>query len=393
MQGRFLNEQLSQLLKLFPAVVLVGARQVGKTTLVKQLANVINKPIIYIDLELPSDLAKLQDAELFLNAHTDKLVIIDEVQREKSIFPLLRALIDQNRTPARFILLGSASPELIRDSSETLAGRVAYIQLHPIFLNEYNSEGFKTLWERGGFPNSLFASSNTDSILWRQNFIKSYLERDLPLLGLKANPIMVRRLWEILAHQNGQLLNVSTLSIALGLKANLIKQYINFLEAAFLIYCIKPYLQNSRKRLIKAPKTFLIDTGILHSLLNIETMDNLLGHYVAGFSFENFVLQQLIANFGVENIFFYKTADGTEMDFVLAKSGKAFISIEVKLSSTPTTTKSFTTAIDDLQTQHNFIVAPVNMSYPIKQNVTVLAISEMLPTLTKIWFNNNLIDR
>lgn len=377
-------KQVQQLLQLFPAVVLVGARQVGKTTLAKEITKRLKKSSVYLDLELPSDAAKLQDAELFLSQHTDKCVIIDEVQRNKSLFPLLRALIDQHRIPARFILLGSASPELIRDSSESLAGRVAYFQLHPIQLDEFGFQNYQELWDKGGFPDALLAN-NSSSLLWRQNFIKSYLERDLPLLGLNANPLILRRLWEMLAHQNGQLLNLSTISKALGISVTSVKNYIDFMEAAFLLHILKPYAANIKKRLSKSPKVYLLDTGILHALLQLKTLDDVLGHYVAGSSFENLVFNQLVAKVGQENIYFYRTADGTEMDFVLTKAGVPFISVEAKLSSTPSTTKSFTTAVQDLQTAHNFIVAPVLSGFPLKGNVQVVSLRELMERLDNLW--------
>lgn len=379
------NQELLELLQLFPAVVIVGTRQVGKTTLAKQIALELNKESIYLDLELPSDMAKLQEPELFLNMHQNKCVIIDEVQRNKALFPIVRALIDQDRTNARFILLGSASPELIRDSSESLAGRVAYYQLHPIQFQEYDLNKFQEIWFKGGFPDSLLSEKDAHSILWRQNFIKSYLERDLPLLGLNANTVALRRLWEILAHQNGQLLNVASISKALGLSATTVKHYIQFMESAFLLQVVKPYFGNIKKRLSKAPKVYLMDTGILHALLNLNSLDEVFGSIAAGSSFENFMLNQLIAKVGQENIYFYRTSEGTEMDFVITKSGIPYISIEVKLSSNPSSTKSFTTAIQDLETKYNYLVAPILLGYPLKNGVQVLSIQELLIKIDELF--------
>jgi predicted AAA+ superfamily ATPase len=296
-------------------------------------------------------------------------------------------LIDQKRDPARFVLLGSASPELIRDSSESLAGRVAYYQLHPISLDEYDFGKYQQLWDRGGFPDSLLSPDNKSSMLWRINFIRSYLERDLPQLGLNANPVTLRRLWEILAHQNGQLLNITGISKALGLTVPTIKHYIQFMEAAFLIHVIKPYSGNSKKRLTKSPKVYLMDTGVLHALLDIKNIDWLLGNIIAGSSFENFVLNQLISIVGLENIYFYRTADGTEMDFVISKAGVPFVSIEAKLSSAPSTTKSFTTALNDLQTPYNFIVAPILIGFPLKDNVQVVSVQELMEILKRVLKN------
>jgi predicted AAA+ superfamily ATPase len=369
---------LEKLLTQFPAVVIVGARQIGKTTLAKKLVTVIGQDSVYIDLELPSDRAKLQNAELYFEYNKGKCVILDEVQREKNLFPILRAVIDQDRRPGRFILLGSASPELIRDSSETLAGRVAYFHLFPFNLAEVGAEKLNQLWLNGGFPDSFLAANDADSILWRQNFVRSYLERDLPQLGLNANPNSVRRLWEILAHQNGQMLNIQSISKSLGLSSPTVKSYIEFMESAFLIHLVRPYFSNIKKRLVKSPKIYLLDTGILHSLLDIPSFDKLMGNPAVGSSFENFVLNQLLTVVDSSNIYFYRTADGTEMDFVITRGGTPYISIEVKLSSAPTTTKSFTTAINDLQTEHNCIVALVGSGYPINEKCFVFSVGEML---------------
>jgi predicted AAA+ superfamily ATPase len=369
---------LEKLLTQFPAVVIVGARQIGKTTLAKKLVMLIGQDSVYIDLELPSDRAKLQNAELYFEYNRGKCVILDEVQREKNLFPILRAVIDQDRRPGRFILLGSASPELIRDSSETLAGRVAYFHLFPFNLAEVGAEKLNQLWLNGGFPDSFLAANDADSILWRQNFVRSYLERDLPQLGLNANPNSVRRLWEILAHQNGQMLNIQSISKSLGLSSPTVKSYIEFMESAFLIHLVRPYFSNIKKRLVKSPKIYLLDTGILHSLLDIPSFDKLMGNPAVGSSFENFVLNQLLTVVDSSNIYFYRTADGTEMDFVITRGGTPYISIEVKLSSAPTTTKSFTTAINDLQTEHNCIVAPVGSGYPINEKCFVFSVGEML---------------
>ncbi len=379
-----LRDSLAEMKKLLlqsPAVVLVGARQIGKTTLAKELIGQLGKEAIYLDLELPSDKAQLQNPELFLKQHQDKCVILDEVQREKSLFPILRSLIDQHRVSARFILLGSASPELIRDSSESLAGRVAYYQMYPLSLAEVGAEHHDQLWFRGGFPNSFLATDDEQAQQWRNSFIRSYLERDLPMLGLNANPVKLRRLWEIIAYQNGQLLNISSISKSIGLSAPTVRHYLDFMEAAFLIHLVKPYHTNGKKRLVKAPTVYVLDTGVLHSLLDIKSYDKLLGHPVVGGSFENFVLNQLLTKVDASQIYFYRTADGTEMDFVITEGGKPAISIEVKLSSTPSTTKSFTTAKQDLGTTRNYIVAPVLRGYPLTEDVQVVNVAEVMELL------------
>jgi uncharacterized protein len=375
---RIAQERLQQLLAQFPVVVIVGARQIGKTTLAKILSETLNKESVYLDLELPSDRNKIQDAELLFSFYEKRCVILDEVQREKQLFPILRSVVDQNRTPARFILLGSATPELIRDSSETLAGRVAYFQLFPFNILEVGINKLNDLWLNGGFPNSFLAVSDSASMIWRLNFIRSYLERDLPLLGLKANPVSLRRLWEIMAHQNGQILNMNSISKALGLTSPTVKHYMEFMESAFLITLLRPYFPNIKKRLVKSPKMYLMDTGVLHALLEIPTFDRLLGHPTAGSSFENFVLNQLLSVVDISSLYFYRTSDGTEMDFVITKGGIPFISVEVKLSSSPSTTKSFTHAVKDLQTPYNYLVAPITLGYPLGPGVWVVSVNELL---------------
>jgi predicted AAA+ superfamily ATPase len=372
------NEVL-RLINLYPAVVLVGPRQVGKTSLVKNLVGKLTRQSVYLDLEFPEDLNKFENPALFLESLEEQTVIIDEVQRKPDLFPVLRALIDRKRQAGRFVLLGSASPELIRDTSESLAGRVAYYELLPFAWNELPEElDFKQHWLRGGFPESLLAGNNRESLDWRFNFIQSYLERDLPLLGLRADPILIRRLWTMIAHMNGNVLNMQTLAKSLGISGQTVRRYLDFLESAFLIRRLPPYFFNIKKRLVKSPKIYIRDTGILHALLNIDGFQQLLGHPAVGGSWEAYVIQEIIGRMPSRTeLFFYRTQDGTEADLVIASGGVPKYLVEIKFSTTPKLRKSFHIAIDDLKTQNNFIVCPVESGYPLAKNVTVLGIEEL----------------
>jgi len=391
MIDRQAKEYVLQLLETFPAVVIVGPRQVGKTTLAKQIAAEVSGPTSYLDLELPSDLARMTEPEIYLAALVDSLVILDEVQRLPDLFPILRSLIDQNRKPGRFLLLGSASPELIRDTSESLAGRVAYYELKPLqFAEVSDTYDYQSHWLRGGFPEALLASSEKKSFRWRQQFVRSYLERDLALLGLGADPMMLRRLWMMVAHINGGVLNVQNLSRSLGISGPIVAKYLDFFEAAFLIRRLPAFYINLGKRLIKSPKIYVRDTGILHSLLNIQSTEELLGHISVGGSWESYVLNEVFASLpdGYE-MFFYRSRQGTEVDIVIASAGKPDTLIEIKLSLTPTISRGFRIAMEDLQTTRNYIVCPVQEKYPISKDVTVIGLADLpdiydsMPTSSK----------
>ncbi len=269
---RILNE-IKESLGFFPVVSIIGPRQVGKTTLAKTLLKEIEKPAIYLDLELHSDLNKLNDAELFLSQQKGKLVVIDEVQNKKDLYPQLRALVDQQRDPGQFLLLGSASPELIRDSSESLAGRISYHQLFPFDISEIpDTISQNDLWINGGFPDALKAPTDNLRSKWFDNFVSTYLNRDLLLLGLNASPTIIRNLWSMIAHLNGQLFNASTLAKSLGVTVPTVKRYVDFLEEAFLLKSLHPYTYNISKRLTKSPKIYLTDTGIFHHLIGISDL-------------------------------------------------------------------------------------------------------------------------
>lgn len=372
--------QLQKLGKYFPVIGIIGPRQVGKTTLAKQFINYIEKETLLLDLEKPSDYEKLNNPELYLKQHEDKCIIIDEVQIRPELFAILRSLIDENRVPLRFIILGSASPDIIRNTSESLAGRIAYIELMPFNLKELS--GIAEIRKQhffGGFPESILAKNSEASVLWIDNFLKTYVERDLPLLGMSANPILVRRLWEMLSWQNANVLNYSSIGKSLGITHNTVRNYIDFLEGAFLINRVQAFFVNVKKRIVKSPKIYIADTGLLHRLLRINSYDELFGNPALGASWETFVYNQIssLKNNDID-IFYYRTHAGTEIDLILVKALIPVASIEIKFSASPKVTKSLVTGINDLQTKKNFIIVPNSEDYLIRENIRVCNITDFI---------------
>jgi predicted AAA+ superfamily ATPase len=380
MINRLITDELLSLISFFPAVGLVGPRQVGKTTLSKLLAEKLQREIIYLDLELPSDLAKLDEPELFLNQFKERFIVIDEVQRKPDLFPVLRALIDQHRVAGRFLLLGSASPELIRDSSESLAGRISYKELTPLNLCEIGnlSQGGKH-WFRGGFPNALLAPSDTLSKNWLSSFVQSYVERDLPLLGLQVSPVLIRRFWSMLAHLQAGLWNASTVANSLGVTAPTVKRYFDFMEQAYMVRRLPAFHTNAKKRLVRSPKVYIRDSGILHHLVGIKDSEQLQGHPILGASWEGYVIEQISQVIGSEiELFYYRTHEGTECDLVLTRGGKSLACIEIKYTSSPKVSKGFRIAIEDLASRNNFIVTPASADYLADTHIRVCNLKDFL---------------
>ncbi len=368
------EEKALKLASYFPVVGIVGPRQVGKTSLAQGIRPRLEKASVYLDLENPADLVKLENPSLFLDPLADKTVILDEVQKVPDLFPVLRGIIDRNRSPGRFILLGSASPELIRDSSESLAGRIAYLELTPFTSNELpQGIDFQTHWFRGGFPDALFAPDEELASLWRRNFIQTYLEKDLPLLGMAADPIVSGKLWRMIAHLSGQLLNKETLARSLGISGATIGRYLDFLESAYLIRRLPPFHANLKKRLVKSPKLYLRDTGILHQLLGIPSFMELNGHPVIGASWETYVIEQLLPYLpDWAELYFYRTHHGAEVDLVIAKAGQPVILLEIKYSTTPKVTKGLRIVQEDLRVDKCKILAPVDERFFLAEDIEVI---------------------
>lgn len=370
------EKEIIDLSAFFPAVVIVGPRQVGKTSLAKYIANQLSHQSLYIDLEIPEERAVLSEPTLFLEQHRDKTIILDEVQRLPDLFPVLRGLIDRDRRPGRFLLLGSASPELIRDTSESLAGRVAYFELQPFSHNEIAAvSSYREHWLRGGFPESILAENDRRSAQWRQNFIQTYLERDLPLLGLQADPIVIGKLWTMVAHNHAQLLNMEALSNSLGLASNTVRRYLDFLESAYLIRRVQPFYTNIGKRLVKTPKIYVRDSGILHTLLGIPDFDRLQRHLSLGASWEGYVLQEIAGMLlPGDALYFYRTSAGTEADAVIVRGGEPKMLLAIKHSATPVPSKGFYIAQKDLNTSKNYVVYPLEREYPLNANTQVIGL-------------------
>lgn len=375
--SRSIENELRKLLSYFPAVGIVGARQVGKTTLVKSLG----KDMVYLDLEDDRDRAKLAaDPRFFLKTYENQCVVLDEVQQMPEIFRVLRGMIDENRQPGRFILLGSASPDLLRQSSESLAGRIAYLELTPFSLPEIAAEtSWQAHWFRGGFPESLLSPDDELSLAWRRNFIRTYLERDLPRLGLGADPMRVRRFWQMLAGENGGIWQGEKFARALGVSGHTVKSYLSFLENAFWVATLQPWFINVSKRIVKSPKVYQRDSGILHAWLDLGKMDDLMGNLILGSSWEGYVIEQ-IKSCARDRLscYFYRTHQGAESDLVLVKGNTPVVGLEIKFSTAPVLGKGFYTAIEDLQTKDNFVIIPAEEDYPLKPGVRVTGLSVFL---------------
>jgi hypothetical protein len=361
-----------------PAAVLLGPRQVGKTTLAREIA-AQTPGALFLDLEREADRARLERADLFLPRHRDQLVVLDEVQVLPGLFASLRPEIDAVRHPGRFLLLGSASGALLRQSAESLAGRVAYLELSPFLVSEVADAGnlfeqAARLWLRGGFPRSYLAVDDGVSLDWRRDFIETFLARDLPQFGITIPAETLRRFWRMCAHLHGQLFNASQLGAALGSVAHTtVGRYLDLLVDALMLRRLPPYLANVGKRLVKAPKVYVRDSGILHALLGIPTLDDLEGHPLAGMSWEGFVIEQILAVLPPLAISgFYRTAAGAELDLVVEQGGQR-IGFEIKLSSTPTVSRGFWNACEDLGLARVYVVAPVSAPYPLADNVEVIS--------------------
>lgn len=374
---RTLQAQLKSALARSPAVVLLGPRQVGKTTLALQ--TVADADSLYLDLESERDRAKLSEPERFLPSLHDQLLILDEVHRVPGLFPILRGQIDQARREGRrsglYLLLGSANLDLLRQSGESLAGRVAYLELAPLALNEVGVDAQDRLWLRGGFPDAFLAANDADSAAWLGDFVRTYLERDIPQFAPRVPATTLRRFWTMLAHEQGGLFNASRLGRSLGIDARTVNNYVDLLCDLLLLRRLHPWHGNVSKRLVKSPKVYLRDSGVLHCLLGLDSMPALLGHPVLGASWESFVIENLLRSAPVSvQPHFYRTAAGAEIDLLLAwPNGKTW-ALEIKHSLSPKPRKGFYQACADLQPERRLLIYPGADDYPIGNDVDVVSV-------------------
>ena len=379
MLQRYVTHQIISDLEYFPVVGIVGPRQVGKTTLAKLVVKQTKSQheSIYLDLELDADRRKLSDAETYLKYHQDKCVVIDEVQRMPELFPLLRALVDMERRPGRFILLGSASPEMIKGSSETLAGRIAYTELTPFSWPE--ASGTVTMnhhWMYGGFPQAMLAGKPAFAERWLESFIKTFIQRDLQELGHQISAPLVARMLEMIASLHGTMLNQSNLGRSLGVSQPTISRYLDLLEGGFIIQRLQPYYINVGKRLVKQPRVYLRDSGILHHLLSIGAMEKLLGNSIIGASWEGYVVEQIRrVSDGKAKLYYYRTHKGAESDMILVTAQGRYC-VEIKRSAQ--IARGFHEVIKDVEPESSYVIVPDGESYPTKDKINVVNLDTFL---------------
>jgi uncharacterized protein len=384
---RNITEQILQDLSFFPIVSIIGPRQCGKTTLVKSLKLEPEKETLYLDLEWEADRVKLDDAGTYLAQRADKCIILDEVQLMPKLFPLLRALVDQKRVPARFILLGSASPELLKISSESLAGRIAYHELTPFALTEVYTKSDDLLLHflRGGFPDAFLAPTDVLSARWLNQFTSTFVERDLVnIIGKEINPRMMMRFIRMLSHVHGQIMNYSDLSNSLDISIQTVVKYTDLLESAFVIRRLEPFHINIGKRLTKSPKLYFRDSGFFHAISRIDHFETLYAHPAYGASWEGYVLEQIyrVAQGNFE-YFFYRTSGGAEVDLVLVTPQQTRICIEIKTSNSPNISKGFFTSISDLKADHAYVITQSNERYARADGVIVIGLFDFLKEMTQ----------
>ncbi len=370
------------------SVVLLGPRQVGKTTLARAVADARGNAAVYLDLESSADQRRLSDPEKFLRAQAGKLVVIDEIHRAPGLFPILRGLIDGRRRAGdrvgHFLLIGSASLELMRQSSESLAGRAAYVELATINAGELprtldvTTPTVETLWVRGGFPESLLARDDANSLAWRRDLIRAYLEREVPMFAPRLPAATVERCWRMLAHGQGSLLNQSRLATSLGVSAPAVGRYVDLLVDLLLVRRLAPWSGNAGKRLVRSPKVYVRDSGLVHALLDLESWNDVVGHPVAGASWEGLAVETLIAAAGDRYTpTFYRTADGAEVDLVLERGGSVAFAVEIKRSSSPTVSRGLRLACDVLQPTEAFLVHGGSGEWPAAAGVTAVSLRQL----------------
>jgi predicted AAA+ superfamily ATPase len=371
-------ETIHSLLRRHPVVGMIGARQVGKTTLARLLIRKWKGPFSYFDLENPEDLARVADPMLALK-ELKGLVVIDEIQRQPNLFPVLRVLVDRPGANIHFLVIGSASPELLRQSAETLAGRIFYHELGGFSLKEVGIENHMRRWLRGGFPRSYLARTQAESDEWRRGFVRTFLERDLPQLGITIRSTTLRRFWNMIAHYHGQIWNASEFARSFGVADTTVRNYLDLLTSALVIRQLSPWHENISKRQVKAPKVYVADSGMLHTLLGVRTLPDLEGHPKAGASWEGFVLEQLIRQLGarVEECFFWATHGGSELDLLVVR-GSQRLGFEIKRTSSPKITPSMRHALSDLKLGSLDVIHAGDTTFPLEKKIRAVALTRLL---------------
>lgn len=386
---RLAEARISDLLTRFPAVAVLGPRQVGKTTLARRIVEELGAAAVYLDLELPSHRAKLSDPELYFSSQEDRLVVLDEIQRVPGLFEVLRGVIDERRRQGRrhqqFLLLGSASIDLLQQSSETLAGRIAYSELTPLLVEEVAAKkrgDRDRLWLRGGFPDSFLAADEAASVEWREEFIGTYLERDIPLLGPRIPAETLRRFWTMLAHEQGTLLNAASVAGAIGVSGQTVGRYLDLMVDLLLVRRLPPWSKNAGKRLVRSPKVYVRDSGLVHALLGLRDLDAVLGHPVTGGSWEGFVIENLLAAApSGTSACFYRTAVGAEIDLVLDLPPKERWAIEIKRSSAPVLSKGFYLGCGDIKATRRMVVHAGEDTFGLGDGVEAVSLPGALAAL------------
>lgn len=386
---RLAEARISDLLTRFPAVAVLGPRQVGKTTLARRIVEELGAAAVYLDLELPSHRAKLSDPELYFSSQEDRLVVLDEIQRVPGLFEVLRGVIDERRRQGRrhrqFLLLGSASIDLLQQSSETLAGRIAYFELTPLLAEEVATKkrgDRDRLWLRGGFPDSFVAADEAASVEWREEFIGTYLERDIPLLGPRIPAETLRRFWTMLAHEQGTLLNAASVAGAIGVSGQTVGRYLDLMVDLLLVRRLQPWSKNAGKRLVRSPKVYVRDSGLVHALLGLWDLDAVLGHPVTGGSWEGFVIENLLAAApSGTSACFYRTAVGAEIDLVLDLPPKERWAIEIKRSSAPVLSKGFYLGCGDIKATRRMVVHAGEDTFGLGDGVEAVSLPGALAAL------------
>ncbi|MCP4651924.1 MAG: ATP-binding protein [Candidatus Omnitrophica bacterium] len=384
---RLLTGTLKRKLKENPVTALLGPRQCGKSTLAKTvLSNLENT--LFLDLEKHSDLNKLRDPELFFSLNKDKLICLDEIQRTPEMFRYLRVSADATQKNGQFLILGSASYELLKQSSETLAGRIAYIELTPFLYEELKNNpdsrnNFFRLWLHGGFPRSTLAISEEASYEWRLDFIRTFLERDIPGLGIRIQSSQLHRFWRMLAHVTAQVLNKSKLASSLGVSSHAITRYVDLLSQTYMLRVLEPFYSNEKKRVIKSPKIYIRDSGILHALMNIKSLNDLFAHPIYGQSWEGFAIEQIISSFPNIRFSYYRNSDGNEIDLIFQYKRRCF-AVECKASSSPKVQKGFNIVAETIKATDCWIIAPVDRSYPYDKSTSVGTPADIIKYIKKL---------